>query len=215
VTNQLTTAGLPTDYLDEKKLLLTIAKLEARIRERFPDASLAGVCQQLYLVARESTGIAQSITRPHWLLRLLQLGGVITVLLLLGWQFSQVQWQAGIAASFSEFMQGTEALVSELFFVGTAMVFLISLENRRKRNAVIAAVNRLRSIAHVIDMHQLTKDPTVWGDNNTPLRTSPTRIINPFLLVRYLDYCAEMLAITSKIGFIYINTFANYGLKTG
>ena len=39
------------------------------------------------------------------------------------------------------------------------MLFLFSLEGRLKRRTALRMLHRLRSIAHVVDMHQLTKDP--------------------------------------------------------
>ncbi len=58
-----------------------------------------------------------------------------------------------------------------------------------------------RSLAHVIDMHQLTKDPTLVLGPRTA--SSPAREMNRFQLARYLDYCAEMLALTAKLAALY------------
>jgi hypothetical protein len=51
-------------------------------------------------------------------------------------------------------------------------------------------------------MHQLTKDPTVLLD---PQKTaaSPERTMTKFELTRYLDYSAEMLALTGKLAALY------------
>ena len=70
-----------------------------------------------------------------------------------------------------------------------------------KRARVLAALHELRSLAHVIDMHQLTKDPTVVVGPRTP--ASPAREMNQFELTRYLDYCAEMLALIGKLAALY------------
>ena len=56
-------------------------------------------------------------------------------------------------------MQGIEATVNLLIVVGAAVLFLTTLEGRWKRTAALADLYQLRSIVHVIDMHQLTKDP--------------------------------------------------------
>jgi hypothetical protein len=40
-----------------------------------------------------------------------------------------------------------------------AIYFLLTVESRVKRRTALRALHELRSIAHVIDMHQLTKDP--------------------------------------------------------
>jgi hypothetical protein len=58
-------------------------------------------------------------------------------------------------------------------------------------------------MAHVIDMHQLTKDPTVVLQAHKPTAASPTRSMTQFELTRYLDYCAEMLALIGKLAALY------------
>ncbi len=44
---------------------------------------------------------------------------------------------------------------------GLVILFLTSLENRRKRNQALAGLSELRGVAHVIDLHQMTKDPQI------------------------------------------------------
>jgi hypothetical protein len=55
----------------------------------------------------------------------------------------------------------------------------------------------------VIDMHQLTKDPSsiLTRDERTPV--SPNRSMTRFQLTRYLDYCSEMQALTGKLAALY------------
>jgi hypothetical protein len=43
--------------------------------------------------------------------------------------------------------------------VGAGVFFLVTLETRIKRRRALTAIRELRAIAHIIDMHQLTKDP--------------------------------------------------------
>jgi hypothetical protein len=98
-------------------------------------------------------------------------------------------------------IQGLEAAVNLLILFGAAVWFLMSLEQRLKRARVLAALHELRSLAHVIDMHQLTKDPTVVLGPRTA--SSPVREMDEFQLTRYLDYCAEMLALIGKLAALY------------
>ena len=66
-------------------------------------------------------------------------------------------------------------------------------------------------MAHIIDMHQLTKDPERIANpdagGDTP--SSPTRHLTPFALSRYLDYCSEMLSLLSKSAALYVQDFAD------
>jgi hypothetical protein len=52
-------------------------------------------------------------------------------------------------------------------------------------------------------MHQLTKDPTVVLSGGARTSASPERRMTQFELSRYLDYCAEMLALISKLAALY------------
>ena len=61
----------------------------------------------------------------------------------------------------------------------------------------------LRSLIHVIDMHQLTKDPAALSADFKPTAHSPVRITNRQDLARYLDYCSEMLSITGKLAALF------------
>jgi hypothetical protein len=100
-----------------------------------------------------------------------------------------------------------ETGVSLVVFVGAAVIFLLSLDNRSRRVRAIKRVHDLRCIAHVIDMHQLHKDPDRLhrGDKNT--KSSPSLGMTPFELGRYLDYCSELLALTSKVGALYVQGY--------
>lgn len=80
------------------------------------------------------------------------------------------------------------------------MFFLVSLETRLKRRQALEAIHELRSIVHVVDMHQLTKDPEVVLSVAT---ASARRAMTRPELARYLDYCSELLSLTSKVAALY------------
>jgi len=84
-----------------------------------------------------------------------------------------------------------------------AIFFLATLETRLKRREALARLHELRSIVHVIDMHQLTKDPSVTVGAGRATASSPERRMSPFELSRYLDYCSEMLSLTAKLAALY------------
>lgn len=52
-------------------------------------------------------------------------------------------------------------------------------------------------------MHQLTKDPdTAMREQHNTAASSPQRL-TPFELGRYLDYCSELLSVSSKVAALY------------
>src|SRR5262249_31437153 len=105
--------------------------------------------------------------------------------------------------TFADSVQSLEAVVNDVVFVSVAVYFLLGIEVRRKRARVLDALHVLRSLAHIVDMHQLTKDPDrIAGDRRTA--SSPERRMTPFELTRYLDYSTELLAIISKVAALYV-----------
>jgi hypothetical protein len=56
---------------------------------------------------------------------------------------------------------------------------------------------------HIVDMHQLTKDPDTVTQERRITASSPSRALTPFELGRYLDYCSELLSVTSKVAALY------------
>jgi len=187
--------------LDPAKLLETLARLQARIDERFPGSSLGRVCAELTETARASVAKAARLARPSWPWR------IAVVAIVLGGVWAQVA-----AAKFlhlerveasANLLEILEAAVNLLIIFGGAIWFLLSIEKRIKRGRALDALHDLRTLAHVIDMHQLTKDPTVVLKGNEPTATSPARTMSRFELNRYLDYCSEMLALIGKLAALY------------
>ena len=86
-------------------------------------------------------------------------------------------------------MSVTEAGLNEIVLIGAGIAFLVTIEVRTKRRRVIEAVSRLECIAHIIDAHQLTKDPDGITNFSVPTVHSPKRTLGDYELRRYLDYC--------------------------
>ena len=103
-------------------------------------------------------------------------------------------------------LQGIDALFNTLVLTGAGVVTLMGLESRQKRRRVLKGLHKLRSLIHIIDMHQLTKDPMALADSFVSTSSSPQRTMSPFELKRYLDYCSEMLSLTGKFAALYAQT---------
>jgi len=88
--------------------------------------------------------------------------------------------------------------------VGVAVFFLVTLETRVKRRRALDALHELRVIAHIIDMHQLTKDPERVAGPGGDTQSSPRRSLAPAELGRYLDYCSEMLSLANKVAALFV-----------
>jgi hypothetical protein len=100
-------------------------------------------------------------------------------------------------------VQGIEASLNTIILAGLGLLALTRSEARIKRMRVLRELHGLRSVIHVIDMHQLTKDPGVLSPDYSPTAQSPARMTDRGDLERYLDYCSEMLSITGKLAALF------------
>jgi hypothetical protein len=161
--------------LDSGRILETARRLSLRIAERFPASGLRLIAAELESEVANASKTAAWLARPHLTIRIISIcivvglvGVAISTLLLLNRGVE-------LFSSVSDFLQGLDAAVNELVLIGAASYFLLSWETRRKRRRALRALHALRSLAHVIDMHQLTKDPErlLTPGQSTP--SSPTR----------------------------------------
>lgn len=188
--------------LDADKIVATLVQLERRIGARFPGAGLVRVCAELTLIADESKARALRLERPNWRLRLLVALVVALGLAVAAWVTSLLMKRPAEADIFGT-LQGIDAFFNIILLAGAAIAFLVTMENRLKRQAALKDLHVLRSIVHVIDMHQLTKDPSPLMPGASDTEASPKRTLTAFELTRYLDYCSEMLSLTAKVAALY------------
>lgn len=196
-------------HLEVDRIKDTNQRLCARIHERFPTANLHKVCESLSGLVDSLKAKACWIARPNWGLRLsmlLSAAVVLGIVLLFTFQ--------PLAALLSNrvdepgnFLQAVEAVMSGAFLLGLWLLFLVTFEQRFKRSRALAAIHELRAMAHVVDMHQLTKDPSYILNKAERTASSPERNLDAFELVRYLDYCSEMLSIIGKLAAYYAQNF--------
>jgi hypothetical protein len=192
--------------LDAERIVTTARTLVRRVEERFPGSGLSRVAGEVLAVAEQAAETSRWLGRPNVPIRS---AVVACVVILVGVAVTAVlQLEVELAVrDVSELFQGLEAAINDAVFVAIAIFFLASWESRIKRRRALRALHELRSLAHVVDMHQLTKDPErlVAGGPDTP--SSPERTMSPFELTRYLDYCTELLALVAKVGALYVQRF--------
>ena len=190
--------------LNPESILATIDKLERRIGERFPEAGLYQVCKEFHELAVRSEKLARQLGPPIWPVRVVTiLAAGLLLFVAIGAAMVITERFSINTNDISELLQATEAGINELIFLGLALYFLVSLETRIKRHSALQALHRLRSIAHVVDMHQLTKDPAHLLSPFQDTESSPEHTLTRYQLMRYLDYCAEMLALDSKMAALF------------
>jgi hypothetical protein len=106
--------------------------------------------------------------------------------------------QVGADRPTFEWLPILESGINDVAFAGIAVFFLLTIPARLRRRALLQMLHRLRSLAHVIDMHQLTKDPERLLSAPPPTAKSAANDLDAVGLGRYLDYCSELLSLVSK-----------------
>ena len=206
---------MSVDTLKPELIVETIGMLHQRIGERFPQSGLNNVCLQLHQIAKNMQARAEWIGKPVAWLRYLTwiiCGLIVVVAILVPFYplFSDGGFKLDAENSrFSMVVQLMESSINYVVYIGAAIFFLLTVETKYKRQRALKALRELRSIAHVIDMHQLTKDPhrLAGSEGYTKTVKSPQLNLTQFELRRYLDYCSEMLSLTGKIAAVYVQEF--------
>jgi hypothetical protein len=189
---------MPTyTQLDESLIIRTIEELRDRIRATFPQAGLGNVCAQFLDVSKECARTEAYLRRPHWAMRAVSIAAIAGLaVLLMAIIVIAVQRPADMSAG--EIIQTIEAAVNDIVFFGIAVFFVTSIEARAKRHRALAMLHELRSLAHIVDMHQLTKDPALLTTKEE---------MSPAELGRYLDFCSDMLSLISKVAALLVQHF--------
>ena len=69
-----------------------------------------------------------------------------------------------------------ESGINNAVMIAIGIFFLVTIETRIKRRRALHAIHELRSMAHVIDLHQLTKDPDRLRKDRADTPNSPNMI---------------------------------------
>ena len=198
-------------FLDSSHIIATSERLVRRIDTRFPNSGLGAVSRDFLTLSRECAQEAARISQPHWPIRI-GIGLLVIVLLVASVMLLIRPWLVGLPAAFDdtgEYFQVIESSVNDIIFAGIAVFFLFTIEARLKRQRALRWIHQLRSIAHVVDMHQLTKDPEMFLTTYADTDPSISRAMTPAELGRYLDYCSEMLSLASKVAALFVQRFSD------
>ena len=192
-----------TDFqrLDPRLVRDTLDRLHERITARFPDRNLAQVALSVRQVIDEVVTEFAVRRRRQRTVRAVCTAAIVGVVALalvaVGLSVRDAVDQAEGTPAF-EWLPVVESGINDLVFAGIAVFFLATVPARQRRHRALGSLHRLRSLAHVIDMHQLTKDPDRLRLDVEPTEASAPTDLSASELGRYLDYCSELLSIVGK-----------------
>ena len=199
--------------LEPNYVIALMERLRERIKERFPTARLLHTADRLLAVTRVSAERAQRIRRPLLWLRaaiwILVLSIPAALIVAVWSQHPDLE-----ARTVGDYVSLFQSSVESLVFVGIGVAFLLTLEQRIKRARALQALHELRSLVHVVDMHQLDKDPAYLLEADHSTASSPERDMSAYEVNRYLDYCSELLSVIGKLAALYSQGLADPALLT-
>ena len=149
---------MPYRTLSSERVIETIDRLENRVGERFPASGLKNVASELAETARRCAAEAERLRQPMLPIRVVVysiwiLGASAFAWIALTLHYDEVEFEA------AGLVQVLEPAMNIAVLVGLGVITLGRLEEHWKRRKALDYLHELRSIAHVVDMHQLTKDP--------------------------------------------------------
>jgi len=199
---------MPKTYLklDAEALIAAVKQLRGRIAARFPQASLVKIAQTVVEVSEKAKQRAEAIRRPNPFVRgsvVLLCAGILAGFVYIAEHLDYRSAEKDVKGA-SAFVQFLGAATQAVALLGGGAIFIVTLESRLKRARLIAAVHELRSLAHIIDMHQLTKCPDHYTKEWHRTEFSVELRYDIYQVRRYLDYCSELLAMVSKVAMLYL-----------
>jgi hypothetical protein len=192
--------------IDPTKLIHTVSKMADRVEEQFPASGLAAVANEVAAVAEGTVARVAEIKRPRIGLRIAV--GVMVLLVLSGpLLFSFVLSFSEEVTNLGDFLEATDAGLHMLLVLAGGIFFLVGMENRMRRNQALDAIAEFRSLAHLVDLHQINKDPGL--DSLKPPEDDKRTVRSDEALASYLDFSGDLLSIVGKLAAYYAQNLSD------
>ena len=193
-------AAPETPSLESEYIAHAAGKLEARIRARLAGRRLADVAHHLAETIPSIQGEFDSswlrFRKTRYVSRVASAVIVVATVVALVLAIQDILRTGAPHAA--DWVPLVESVVNDVVFAAVAVFFLWALPERRERRTLLLQLHRLRSLAHVVDMHQLDKDPEQARADYVPTPKSPPNRMNAEELHHYFDYCSELVSLIAK-----------------
>jgi hypothetical protein len=190
-----------------EKLVETMDDLGRRIAERFPESGLNQLAGELRQIVNEAVRTVERIRRPNLFLRAgvaVLIAGLAALVVRIA---LELRWSPDHFREGPSLVQFTDSSLTSIVFLSAGIAFLVTLERRRKRTRALKAFHELRAMAHIIDLHQLRKDPERFFELKPEEAPASRVLLPPEEMAHYLDHCSELLSVISKIAALYVQDF--------
>jgi hypothetical protein len=195
-------AGGASEQLDVEPVRRTVALLHDRIEARFPHRGLRQACADLLALVDEVGDVSQATQARVRTARICSQALVVLIvaatLVALVLAIHDATVSDDRLRTSLDWLPLIETVIADVVYAGVAVFFLYSFPERIRRGRTLALLHQLRSMAHVIDMHQLTKDPEMLRESFRPTGLSRPLDLDRDEMERYFEYCSEMLSLVGK-----------------
>ncbi len=189
------------ERLEVEPVRRTAVRLVERMTARLPDRNLVRVGDEVVRliddVASGSSEIRGRLRAARVASRVLLAVVVVLAGVVFALALRDARDEQALANSF-DWLPLIEAGINDLVFIAIAVFFLHSVPDRLERAHTLSLLHRLRSLAHIVDMHQLTKDPERLRGSYVPSSRSADVALDRGQMEAYLDYCSELLSLIAK-----------------
>lgn len=188
------------DTLQAEAVAETVRRLRSRIAERFPERNLVRVADELLeLVGRvrdDASVVRRRVRTARLVSRVLITAIAIGTAVALWLAVDAARGDAGPDGL--DWLPLIETTINDLVFAAIAVFFLYTFPERLLRGDLLKLLHRLRSLAHIVDMHQFSKDPERLRPGFRPTEASTDEHLDRDQMERYLNYCSELLGLVGK-----------------
>ncbi|QDO89238.1 hypothetical protein FNH13_13620 [Ornithinimicrobium ciconiae] len=195
------TDGLPTTrHLSSEQVRATVLDLQGRIAARFPQHRLTVVATDLVdlvdQVDLKTQDTHRRVVHTTLVARILAAVALLVAITLVVLALQLVMSHP--LDQLNTWIPLIDSTIDTIVFIGIAVLFLWAFPERRERKGLLALLHQLRSLAHVLDMHQLTKEPGRLRTGYVPTELSLASDLTRDEMFDYLSYCTELLSLIAK-----------------
>ena len=191
--------------LNPDEISRTLAELRKRMLEAVGRRGIVDICDEIDRLAKVSKVRCMRLARVDWGRRCLPWLHALVILVIAAVAILDPEFRTRFTnLAFSHGGQDHSWLIfpaSLTLQIPAAWIFgsLVNLERSAKRKRALRYLHEIRSVIHIVDMHQLSKSPhqslTVPEGAYMPL--------SPEKLLPYLRFCIDLLSLTSKVAALY------------
>jgi hypothetical protein len=199
------------ELLDPNKIYKNISALEQRVLARFEGRNIAKRAKKLTELSAKAVVRSQQLAKPNYFLRLIS---ILSLTLFIA-AIAALLLEASSAINFasnvdlSELLQGAQAGIELVVFLGIVVLFIWSIETRIRRKALLTEIEYLQNFLHLINVGQLDKEPVRLDKGFKKEKNSPDISLDYFSMERYLSHSQKLAHYAAEVGRVYANTLVD------